>query len=215
MTERYAAEIMRKHPSGIIHLIGYTAGGWSAYAVAKALLERGGHIGMLALLDTYPTNRTLSEVDQLTRLIGFLTRRPGFHIKALLAPSRDQGGTEYIIQRHESLGFHTRRMLGFELPFTSHLLHNGTPKPEEQHKPAIEIEPFVGALDKYTPLSIHIHADIFAPLAMTRYLNKLWSRYVLQGVTVHPICQEHLDLNNSELASELHIELERAMSAKD
>jgi aspartate racemase len=215
MTERYAAEILRKQPSGIIHLMGYSAGGWYAHAVAKALLERGGHIGMLALLDTYPTTRTFSKVDQLTRFIGLLTRRTGFHVKALVAPSRDQGSAEYIIQRYASLGFHTRRMLGFELPFTSHLFRNGTPKPEEQHKPVIEIEPFVRALDQYTPLSIPIHADIFAPLAMTRRLDKFWRRYVLQGVTAHPMFQDHRDYLNSELASELHVELERAMSAKD
>jgi len=215
MTERYAAEILRKNPLGIIHLMGFSAGGWYAYAVAKALLQRGGHIGMLAWLDTYPTTRTLSKVDQLTRFIGLLTRRTGYHVKALLAPSRDLGRAEYIIKRYASLGFHTRRMLGIELPFTSHLLRNGTPNPEEQHKPAIEIELFVVALDHYTPLSIPIHADIFAPLEKTRYLTKFWRRYILQGVTVHPNFQAHHDFYKCELASELHVVLERAMSAKD
>jgi pimeloyl-ACP methyl ester carboxylesterase len=216
MTERYAAEILRKHPSGNIHLMGYSAGGWYAYAVAKALLERGGHIGMLALLDTYPTLRTFSKVDRLTRFIGLLTRRTGFHIKALLAPSRDQGRAEYIIKRYVSLGFHTRRMLGFELPFTSHLLRNGTHNSEEkQFRREAFIEQFVEAANQYTPPSIPIHADLFAPLARIRNLNKFWRRYALQGVTAHPIFQDHHDFGDSELALKLHVVLERAMSAKD
>lgn len=88
-------------------------------------------------------------------------------------------------------------------------------KIRQQLKPAIKIEPFVDAIDQYAPPRIPIHADIFAPMEMTRYLNKFWVKLILQGVTVHPILQDHIDFYKSEHASELHVELERAMSAKD
>lgn len=37
--------------------MGYSAGGWYAYAVAAALLQRGASLGMVAILDTSATTR--------------------------------------------------------------------------------------------------------------------------------------------------------------
>ena len=55
MTQAYADEILAAHPGGPIHLMGFSAGGWYAYAVAAALLQRQAQVGVLALLDTQVT----------------------------------------------------------------------------------------------------------------------------------------------------------------
>lgn len=57
MAAGYAEEILRQWPEGPIHLIGFSAGGWYAHAVAEALLERGAVLGLFAILDTHPTTR--------------------------------------------------------------------------------------------------------------------------------------------------------------
>jgi len=50
IVDAYADEILRQHPEGMINLLGYSGGGWYAYAVAGALLKRGGSISTLTLL---------------------------------------------------------------------------------------------------------------------------------------------------------------------
>lgn len=49
----YAESIIARIPEGPIHLVGHSAGGWYAHAVAAALLERGRTIGLLAIFDSH------------------------------------------------------------------------------------------------------------------------------------------------------------------
>lgn len=50
--ETYAREIMAARPEGPIHLLGFSIGGWNAYAVADALLRAGRRLGALVIMDT-------------------------------------------------------------------------------------------------------------------------------------------------------------------
>lgn len=53
MITAYADEVERFRPSGIIHLAGWSAGGWYAYEMARRLAGRGRTVGLVALLDTH------------------------------------------------------------------------------------------------------------------------------------------------------------------
>ena len=53
----YAQEIALTCGEGPIHLIGYSAGGWYAYALADQLIRKGVPIGLLVLLDTSAISR--------------------------------------------------------------------------------------------------------------------------------------------------------------
>lgn len=53
----YAQDIASTCGDRPIHLIGYSAGGWYAYAVADQLIKKGVPIGLLVLLDTSPISR--------------------------------------------------------------------------------------------------------------------------------------------------------------
>jgi thioesterase domain-containing protein len=57
MAAHYADEIVACQPSGPYHLLGFSAGGWMAYAVAQELRARGAKIGLLAVLDTHANAR--------------------------------------------------------------------------------------------------------------------------------------------------------------
>jgi amino acid adenylation domain-containing protein len=52
LAETYADDILAKHPGGPIHLLGWSAGGWWAFATAGALLRRNADVGMIGLLDS-------------------------------------------------------------------------------------------------------------------------------------------------------------------
>jgi len=224
MADHYAAEILRQQPEGVIHVMGYSAGGWFAYATVNSILKRGGRIGALVLLDTHPTPLSLSKKEQTIafillrhrRIVDFirlLKLRSGLHLKTLLNPPIDQSRAEYIIEGYASLGFHARRILGIKLPLTTDLLRNPNLKAKGLDMPAID--PFVELHDRFVPQGAFIHVDILATVHKMKYLKKFWKRYALQGVTAHPLFDDHHDFIKSEHASELHAELERSMSDRE
>ncbi|MDQ1249840.1 MAG: hypothetical protein QG597_4217, partial [Actinomycetota bacterium] len=53
MAGAYAESIIERIPDGPIHLVGHSAGGWYAHAVAAALIQRGRTIGLLAIFDSH------------------------------------------------------------------------------------------------------------------------------------------------------------------
>ncbi|MEI8197445.1 MAG: alpha/beta fold hydrolase, partial [Phycisphaerae bacterium] len=52
----FVEEITRQFPQGPYHFIGFSAGGFIAYEMARQLQQRGAEIALLALLDTYGPN---------------------------------------------------------------------------------------------------------------------------------------------------------------
>jgi acyl-CoA synthetase (AMP-forming)/AMP-acid ligase II/pimeloyl-ACP methyl ester carboxylesterase len=58
LASRYAEEIIERLPGQYVHLVGYSAGGWVAHAVAAALRDRGVSIGVLGVLDSHCTRKS-------------------------------------------------------------------------------------------------------------------------------------------------------------
>jgi enterobactin synthetase component F len=52
----YAARIGQARPTGVIHLLGWSVGGILVHAVALHLRAQGREVGLLAMLDAYPSD---------------------------------------------------------------------------------------------------------------------------------------------------------------
>jgi amino acid adenylation domain-containing protein len=50
--ENYARDIIAARPEGPVHILGFSIGGWNAYAVADALLRAGRPLGKVVIMDT-------------------------------------------------------------------------------------------------------------------------------------------------------------------
>ncbi|GAA0517401.1 hypothetical protein GCM10009545_19310 [Saccharopolyspora thermophila] len=64
----YADQIQKVRPQGPYRLLGYSLGGNIAHAVAGELQSRGGHVDLLALLDSSTSDIGLDEQEVLARL---------------------------------------------------------------------------------------------------------------------------------------------------
>lgn len=71
---RYADQVARLQPTGVVHLLGWSVGGILAQAMAVALQRRGRQVGLLALLDAYPAEcwRSEPEPDPIAALRALL-----------------------------------------------------------------------------------------------------------------------------------------------
>jgi thioesterase domain-containing protein len=77
MAAQCALEIRSVQPAGPYHLIGYSAGGWLAYALARELARRGEHVALLALVDTRCIGRATWPVRIAVDLPYLAYRLPG------------------------------------------------------------------------------------------------------------------------------------------
>ena len=55
MASHYTSQILRLRPQGPVQLLGYSGGGWYAWAVAAEILRRGGCLGLIGLVGTRGT----------------------------------------------------------------------------------------------------------------------------------------------------------------
>jgi acetoacetyl-CoA synthetase len=79
-----ADDIVRRQPSGVIRLAGYSFGGALAYEVSRLLIARGRSIAFLGLMDVYPPDGMLGRIAKALRsprhLLGKLKNRmPRLH----------------------------------------------------------------------------------------------------------------------------------------
>jgi thioesterase domain-containing protein/acyl carrier protein len=56
LAQKYAEEILRMNPKGPHHLMGYCSGGVLAFEIARVLKQKGGQVGILAILDASNKN---------------------------------------------------------------------------------------------------------------------------------------------------------------
>ncbi len=74
MAADYVEQIRAVQPSGPYRLVGYSAGGVIAHAMATRLQERGERVDLLGILDTYPGQRMppMTEQDVLADLLNWV-----------------------------------------------------------------------------------------------------------------------------------------------
>ena len=177
----YSEEILNSHQGGPIHLMGYSAGGWYAYAVAAALLQRGASLGMVAILATSATTRIHRRLS-----MALFGRQVGSRLlpalQCTLPPPAGQSRRRYAVDRLRSLNQAARRYLRVEL------LGPNTIKDKLRGIAPPPPDPYVQLLyDGYRPPRLPLQVDLFAtPKQLTR-IHALWSFYTQGGVHDWPL----------------------------
>jgi thioesterase domain-containing protein len=210
LAARYADQILASHPGGPIHLIGFSAGGWYAHAVAAALLQRGASIGMVAVLDTHASARIHRRIG-LQRMGRTLLRRLPHHLPQLIRPPAHQRRRHYVVERLQALHRHLNSHLGLRWRRSrpGFARPGDTPKPEAA---ATREDPFLALHRSYRPPRLPLVVDLFVPASRLALLNELWSFYGRQGVRLHPLFDDHVDFIHPDNMAALARALEDALA---
>jgi amino acid adenylation domain-containing protein len=205
MAAGYAEQILQMRPEGMIHLVGYSAGGWYAHAVAEALLERGAVVGLFAVMDTNATAQIHRRIG-LFLLLERLYSRLGKSVDGLLNLSGEESRFGYLQGRMRALKALLDRYL--------HIGGEGSMTANEIVGAQGSSDPFTLLLKHgYRPRRLPIEVAVFAPKPGLDRLWFLWSFYARAGVSLYPIFSDHFDFYRPELMDELAAALESALKS--
>lgn len=206
----YANQILAAHRGGPIHLMGYSAGGWYAYAVAAELLQHKAQLGVLAIFDTNATVRFHRRLG-LAMLARRLQPRLLSNLQGMLRPPADQSRKRYLIGRLRSLNQHAGAYVRLRLPGPRTLAAWVTRS--QGAAPSLAFgDPYVQHLiGGYRPPRLPLVVDLFAPQGRLPPLSRLWRFYSLGGVRCRPLFADHHDFYKPELIPQLAEALEAAL----
>jgi acyl-coenzyme A synthetase/AMP-(fatty) acid ligase len=179
----YAEAIMRHHPGGPIHLVGFSAGGWWAFATAGALLRRGARLGLVAVIDSPPAT-------QLPSLVQVKLRAQNIFATATNAPAGQRWSQ------------HAGRMIARRLPRLA----------ASQQQPArAPSHPLLSVLRRETLPPLPISIELFTPAHRRRERLSLWRRFARGTILCHNMFYEHSDYLQPHNAPAIAATLERSM----
>jgi hypothetical protein len=210
LADRYADQIIaRTQPGMMIHLLGFSAAGWYAHAVADALLRRGATIGLFAVLDSGGTVRIHRGIGLLTLPMRVVPRLRG-HLRRLISPPEGHSRLDYLRKCSVWLNRHV----------DSFLLHHRDVDRELREACAggsnnvadVDSDFYIILHRTYRPRPLPIAVDVFGPADRIRFLKCLWGFYARGGVRCHPMFSEHNDFRNPDNAAELAAELTSAIA---
>ncbi|MDM7952422.1 MAG: amino acid adenylation domain-containing protein [Cyanobium sp. CZS 25K] len=193
MAAAYATEIRAFYPSGPYHLIGYSAGGWYAHAVAAELLRFGGSIGLLAVVDTGAT-ADLHRRVRAPMVAGHLLRRLPLRLRELLDTGPSQLGG-FLHQRASAMRFHLAGMRR-QQPINA---------PEDLETRAVNptllnhSDYYVKVQTLYRPPRLPVAVDVLSTRSTWLQKQWLWRFYARRGVRWHPVLDRHDDFFNAAL----------------
>ncbi|MEB3167143.1 MAG: alpha/beta fold hydrolase, partial [Synechococcaceae cyanobacterium] len=207
MTASYAQQILERHGEGPIHLLGFSGGGWYAFAVAEALLERGAAIGMLAMLDTHASARIQRRLG--LRLLAHQAKNSLIpSLTCFVAPPAGQNRLEILLHQLRCMNGQLGSYLGLRLPSPYRLIQ----KALNRSTSWMDSDPYITWLQKdYRPPRLPLTVELFATPASLPLLQKLWSFYALAGVRPHLLFADHLDFMGAEQMPELAATLEAVL----
>jgi len=195
MAEHYANLIEKHYPVGVVHLLGQSAGGWYAWALASVLLGRGRSIGMLAILDSGPT-AAISPRLRASLLLRRTARRLPTYLYLLRHSKRPRNLMAFLRERQQRLGLHLKRFQpsfsdgdlnemfalgssGRSLDYYAGVCHHYRPRPQ--------------------PLRVHLLTSRHDP----RLKHRLWRAMACGGVVVRQLFEEHDHFHAASLADQL------------
>lgn len=194
MASHYASEILRFQPQGPIHLLGYSGGGWYAWAVAAEILSRGGCLGLVGLVDTSGT----ADLHRRLRLLRILFNgaqqllRHDDHWRAIRSLLRRNA----IHRKIESLRFHGWTLLrtpGGTAPQA--LDADARPRPTQP----IRGDYFLQLHTYYRPPRLPVRVDIFSARSAENNRHRLWNFYSRGKAYVHPVLRDHNDYYQADM----------------
>ena len=197
LADQYAERILRYRPHGPIHLIGASAGGWYAYAVAGALLERGAQVGVLAVLDSQAGGARVHRRLRLALLmptLRFKLQHGNFRY-----PPSGQTRSAYFRER---LAHHLARL-------RQYLRLGGRANPGDASGDPFQMLSRKGFRPRRLPVTAHLFSP---PHSITR-LRRTWRFYALGGVHCVPLFNDHTDFwVRPELAPQLATAVRHALA---
>jgi thioesterase domain-containing protein len=202
LAEGYAEQILQCRPTGPIHLLGFSSGGWYAHAVAAALLERGAQVATLALLDSHGIHRGRRE-----RLVSLPRRARAKVARVMSKLIRPPSGR----QRSDLVGATLNRVW----ISTLYLARSRRAKVLVAAHPTVwpKLAPFHRLLESdYHPPSLPVVVDVFGPPRNRDGLTKLWRQHASRGVRYRSMFDDHHDFTRPELMSELAAALQHLLA---
>ena len=193
MASHYASEILCLRPHGAIHLLGYSGGGWYAWAVAAEILRRGGRLGLVGLVDT----RGTADLHRRLRLHQLLLNGSQKLLQQFShwrkTPSLPRLSS--LRRKLESL-----RFLAWTLLRTPGEIAPQALDPDAKPRPTQPLrgDYFLQLHTYYRPPRLPIRVDIFGTRSAENDLRKLWNFYSTGKAYVHPNLQDHNDYYSAD-----------------
>ena len=195
MAEHYANLIEEHWPKGVVHLLGQSAGGWYAWAVASELLRRGRSLGLVAILDSGPT-AAISRRLRGSLLLRRSIRRVPVYAHLLRHSKRPRNLLAFLRDRRRKLASHLSR-------FSS----DASSLPVEALQPS-EVDE--GGLDyfdllhrRYRPGSLPVRVHLMISKHDPHLKHRLWRAMACGGVVVRQLFEEHHHFHHPSLAGQL------------
>lgn len=205
MAEHYATLIEERWPQGSYHLLGQSAGGWYAYAVAAALLRRGGSIGMLAILDSDRTafiSRRLRTSLLLRKTIG---RLPAY-LQELCHSKRPRNVVKFLRLHSRKLSVELQRFRPPLVPPTQQA-HDVTAASEHDYYDLLH--------RRYQPKPLPVTVDLFTTPRGERLKCRLWRAHACGGVRHRRLFEEHYHYHLAPWAADLAAAIREALAQQE
>ncbi len=214
MAAHYASEILRFQPKGPYHLLGYSAGGWYAWAVAAELKKRGADLGVVTVIDTGATadlHRRLRIRHLLSRQLILLPSR----VRRMQALGRQQWASQ-LEQRWINLRFILWTI--FRNRSCSSPGQTDISGPEHPAQPLPHTQPlrgdyFIRLHTHYRPPRLPINVHIISTFQQSNANQKLWNFYTKGNAVVHPCMQEHEDFYDGTKVNNMAILLKEILNS--
>jgi amino acid adenylation domain-containing protein len=200
MAALYAERILDLQPTGPYHLLGQSAGGWYAWAVADALLQRGGRIGLLAILDSAPSaaiSRRLRAALLARRTLRRLPAYGGLLLRELrrLLLQQESADPHGRVRRARSRRLR-RELRWFRRP--------ALPLAEALRRAeAGEGDYFALLHQTYRPQPLPLHVHLFTTGVEVAVKKRLWQAYARGGISYRRLFDAHYQYHSEPWAAEL------------
>ncbi|MCQ4122212.1 amino acid adenylation domain-containing protein [Rhodococcus tibetensis] len=194
MASEYLEHMRTVQPTGPYHLLGWSLGGVVAHAIAGTLQEQGDDLGMLVMLDSFPSDAWASmptEQDALAALLYMV----GYDPEPLLAEGLTRQQVIDILRGEGSA------LAGIN-----------------EHTPAAMIDNFANAVRlESEPSQIVVNSDLLfftaARNPATAATHRLWEPYVNGTIVNHDLDCEHKDMTQPRWIGEVGTVVNAALAA--
>lgn len=205
----YAEVILKRQPDGPINLLGFSAGGWYAHAVAAELLNRGANLGRLLVLDSQPFAPGKATITPACVLdwrlyagllplqLARLASRVRHHPRAVLVRLGDVRDRRRLQLRGRSPG-----------PASEGALQ----KFDDHRSPFVR---YFSALRRHKPRRLQVATNLFGPPETMALLRRTWRFYTGADVRAEVVFDDHNDLWCPDRAPELAVALQRILDSSD
>ena len=193
MAAHYADEILRFRPHGPYHLLGYSGGGWYAWAVAAELRRRGASLGLVGMVDTGGTADLHRRLRLQQLLLRKMHRLPLRARRWILSGSGDW--STVLREKWNALrfiGWTLLRPRGQKAPQASD--PDAMPRPTQP----LRGDYFIQLHTYYRPPRLPVRTDIFAAASAQQNHRRLWNFYSRGRAHIHPCLDQHTDFFHAE-----------------